>query len=269
MLKAIRLTAICLLSLWGEAYSGATLVDSIHQEMPPGAVNSEQVLIIENDAFGNQRVLSIGHPGGVITRPRPCKRDEPVAGMDCTGKDLRGVRWDGAQLTGSQFDGADLRGASLTRAQLVNASFNDARLDAADLSGAGLINCDFNNASLSGARLNDARIVNADFMDADLIGTDMTGADLINVEFMAARLDGAKWTDGRRCGQGSVGGCKFSRSQRGVLNEQEINTGSEPDDSNVGESVNVKTTTNVRVNHLSQSQSGRLNKQKMSIGSVD
>lgn len=265
MLKATRLTAICLLGLSGEAYSGATLVDSIHQAMPSGAVNSEQVLIIENDAFGNQRILSIGHPGGVITRPRPCKRDEPVAGMDCTGKDLRGVRWDGAQLAGSQFDGADLRGASLTRAQLVNASFNDARLDAADLSGAGLINCDFNNASLSGARLNDARIVNADFMDADLTGTDMTGADMINVEFMAARLDGAKWIDGRLCGQGSVESCRISRSQRGALNMREANNGTVYDDSDVVESVQ----TNVQVNRLHQSQSGRLNKQKMSIGSVD
>lgn len=208
MLNPTRLAAIGLLGLGGDAFSGTTVVDSIHQETPAGAINSEQILIIENDEFGNQRVLSIGHPGGAVTGPRPCKRDAPVAGMDCTGKDLRDVQWDGARMAGSRFDGANLTGASLSGAELENATFNDARLDATDLSGARLINCDFNGASLSGARLNSAEMINADFMDADLTGSDLTGAVMINAEFMAARLEGATWTDGRRCGQGSVGECR-------------------------------------------------------------
>ena len=208
MFKRTPIATACLLGLALEGLADTTVVDSIHQESPPGAIHSEQVLIIDNDAFGNQRILSIGHPGGTITRPRPCKRDEPVAAMDCTGKDLRDVQWAGAKLTGSQFDGADLRGASLRGAQLENASFNDARLGNADLSGARLINCDFNNANLSGARLNDAQIFNADFMDAELSGTDLTDARLINTDFMAARLQGATWSDGRRCSDGSVGICR-------------------------------------------------------------
>jgi len=207
MFKPIPMATLCLLGLTGNTLAGTTVVDSIHQESPAGAVHSEQVLIIDNDEFGNQRILSIGHPGGTITGPRPCKRDDPVIGMDCTGKDLRDVQWDGAKLSGSQFDGADLRGASLAGAQLENASFNDARLDQADLSGARLINCDFNSAGLSGARLNHAQIINADFMDADLSGTDLSGARLINTDFMAARLQGATWMDGRRCAEGSVGTC--------------------------------------------------------------
>jgi len=208
MFKPIPMATICLLGLALDGLAGTTVVDSIHQESPAGAVNSEQVLIIDNDQFGNQRILSIGHPGGTITGPRPCKRDDPVAGMDCTGKDLRDVQWDGAKVSGSQFDGADLRGASLSGAQLENASFNDARLDNADLSGARLINCDFNNAGLSEARLSHAQIINADFMEADLSHSDLTNARLINTDFMAARLEGAAWTDGRRCRAGSVGACR-------------------------------------------------------------
>jgi hypothetical protein len=208
MFKPIRIATILALGLTADGFAGTTVVDSIHQQSPPGAINSEQVLIIENDELGNQRILSIGHPGGTITGPRPCKPGQPVAGMDCTGKDLRNVRWDGARVSGSQFDGADLRGASLSGAQLENASFNDARLEKADLSGARLINCDFNNARLSGARLSGAQIVNADFMDADLSESDLSDASLINADFMAARLGGATWLDGRRCGQDSVGTCR-------------------------------------------------------------
>jgi len=208
MFKPIPLASLCLLGLTLDGLAGTTVVESIHQQSPPGAVHSEQVLIIDNDRFGNQRILSIGHPGGTITGPRPCKREEPVAAMDCTGKDLRDVQWDGAKVSGSQFDGADLRGASLRGAQLENASFNDARLDGADLSGARLINCDFNNAGLSGARLHDAQIINADFMEADLSGSDLSEASVINAELMDARLEGATWLDGRRCAQGSVGACR-------------------------------------------------------------
>jgi len=208
MFKPSPLATLCLLGLALDGLADTLVVDSIHQQSPPGAVNSEQVLIIQNDALGNQRTLSIGSPGGTLTRPRPCKRDEPVAGMDCTGKDLREVRWDRAQVSGSQFDGADLRGASLSGAQLENASFNDARLDQADLSDTRLINCDFNNATLSGARLSHAQIVNADFMEADLSRADLSEANLINAELMDARLEGATWMDGRRCRQGSMGACR-------------------------------------------------------------
>lgn len=201
-------TALILLLLSSTLFGDTIVVDSIHQETPPGSINSEQTLIINNDAFGNQRILRIGTPGGTITRAKPCKRDKPTAGMDCIEKDLRNVNWEKAKLSGSQFDGADLRGASLVGAQLENASFNDARLDNADLSGAQLINCDFNNATLSGARLRGARIINGSFMDADLSASDLTNATLINAEFMAARLGRAIWTDSSRCRNDSVGGCR-------------------------------------------------------------
>ena len=182
-------------------------VDAVDSSSPSGAADSGQVLIEEADRFGNQRTLRIGHPGGTITRSRPCTIAEPGPTMNCTGQDLRGVQWKDLDLSGGQFDGADLRGASLRGSRLQDASFNDAQLDGADLSGADLSNCAFNNAHLRGTRLKAARLNSALFMDADLDGADLTGATLVDTEFMAARMDDATWIDGRRCAAGSVGEC--------------------------------------------------------------
>lgn len=193
---------------------------SVSQTSPPGAVASEQVLVIENDSYGNQRVLRIGGSGGkVVIGPQPCRREAPTENMDCSGVDLREVQWQGASLSSGVFDGADLRGASLRDARLENASFNQARLDGADLGGAQLVNGSFSGASLSGARLAGAELVNAEFVDADLSGADLHGASLVNTgffgadlrdadlrdasfvntDFVAARLDGATWVNGQHC----------------------------------------------------------------------
>lgn len=182
-------------------------VDTIEQSTPPGAVGQNQVLIIDNDKFGNQRTLRIGQPGGTVTRPKPCTLEDPGPGMDCTGRDLRGARWDNVDLSGARFDGADLRDASLRGAQLPNASFNDAKLDQADLSDTELINCDFNNAHLPAARLVNAQLINTVFRNAELAGADFSGASMINADFTAAQLDDATWVNGQRCASGSVGRC--------------------------------------------------------------
>jgi uncharacterized protein YjbI with pentapeptide repeats len=182
-------------------------VDTIEQSTPPGAVGQNQVLIIDNDKFGNQRTLRIGDQGGTVTRPKACTLEDPGPGMDCTGRDLRGAQWDNVDLSGARFDGADLRNASMRGAQLPNATFQDAKLDDADFSGAELINCDFNNARLTGAHLANTQLINTVFMNADLGGADFRGASMINADFMAAQLDDATWVDGQRCAKGSIGKC--------------------------------------------------------------
>jgi uncharacterized protein YjbI with pentapeptide repeats len=204
----------CLIAALGSAAASragtttfGTEIENLVQASPADAVASQQVLIIENDANGNQRILQIGSPGGTVTGFKPCQRDTPTPAMNCTGQDLRGVQWNGAQLSGSLFDEADLTGASLRGGNLENTSFNDARLGHADLSGAVLVNSDFNNARLSGARLVRARVINTDFIEADLTYSDLSGASVVNTEFMASRLRGAVWLDGRTCGRGSVGRC--------------------------------------------------------------
>jgi len=232
MSKPRTAITLAILTLAAGSYAETTITHtkdgvSVNQVSPPGAISSEQVLIIENDRFGNQRVLSIGSPGTVVTGPKPCVRDKPTASMDCTKQDLRGVQWNGARLSSGRFDGADLRGASLHGAQLENASFNEARLDDVDLAtaqlvnasfhaatmpgvkleGAKLINNDFVDADLSRANLRGATLVNADFHGADLTQADLSGAQLVNADFGAARLSQATWTNGQPCSADSESVC--------------------------------------------------------------
>ena len=232
MSRSIMLPALSLLALANGAYAetnvGHGTGADVTQTSPPGAVAHEQVLIIENDRFGNQRVLSIGGPGRVVVGPQPCVRENPIENMDCSGEDLRGVRWNDARLSSGRFDGADLRGASLRGAQLENASFDDAWLERADLTAAllinnsfrgatliearldqaQLINCDFIDANLSDSSLRGAEIVNTGFTDSNLTRTDLQGALLTNVHFDTARLSDATWLDGQRCSDDSTSVCQ-------------------------------------------------------------
>jgi uncharacterized protein YjbI with pentapeptide repeats len=193
------LAALSLLALANGAYAETNVIygtgADVTQTSPPGAVAHEQVLIIENDRFGNQRVLSIGGPGRVAVGPQPCVREKPIENMDCSGEDLRGVRWNDARLSSGRFDGADLRGASLRGAE--------ARLDQAQL-----INCDFIDANLSDSSLRGAEIVNTGFTDSNLTRTDLQGARLTNVDFDTARLSDATWLDGQRCSDDSTSACQ-------------------------------------------------------------
>jgi uncharacterized protein YjbI with pentapeptide repeats len=200
---------------------------SVDQTTPHGAVGHQQVLIIDIDEHGNRQVFSAG--GDVrITKPLPCRRDRPTERMDCSGEDLRAVRWDGRRLAGGTFDGADLRGASLVGAALQNSSLNGVDLQDADLTSADLANCDMNEAHLGGAVLAHARLTNcdlnalraagasfaraelsnSDLVEADLRGADLRGARLDNVDLDDAALDSAVWPDGRTCGYGSRGDCR-------------------------------------------------------------
>lgn len=223
MSRHATLPALGLFAVVVCAQTGATQYrgggTDVTQTSAPGSIANEQVLIIENDAFGNQRVLSIGGSGRVVMGPQPCVRDRPTENMDCTGADLRDVRWDDARLSSGRFDGADLRGASLRGAELENASFDDASLVKADLSNASMVNGSFRGTSMLQARLDHARLINCDFIDADLsdgslraaevVNTgftdsnlsraDLQGAQLTNSDFISARLDEAIWVDGRRC----------------------------------------------------------------------
>ncbi len=181
--------------------------DSVIQTTPEGAVGSRQIIILENDEFGNQRKITIGSGGGGTQGPQPCDKKKPVAAMKCSDQVLTGVDWQGLDLSNGWFDRADLSDGKLARSKLANASFIDAQLRDTDLSRAALVNCDFDNADLAGAKLAGANIVNASFEGADLRGANLSGATLVNAEFEGADLSGATWVDGAICRDGSDGRC--------------------------------------------------------------
>ena len=67
---------------------------------------------------------------------------------------------------------------------------------------ADLIGADLRGANLSRANLSVARLTNA-----NLGGANLTKATLSRARLTNANLTGATWTDGRKCGKGSIGKC--------------------------------------------------------------
>jgi hypothetical protein len=118
-----------------------------------------------------------------------------------------------ANWRGCDKQGAWLKGADLSSADLGAARLNSANLSSANLSYANLAEADLSYADLGGARVVGGNLNNADLRHADLGGADMryadlTGAGLAGAELSGARLDEAIWTDGRKCGQESIGHCR-------------------------------------------------------------
>jgi len=119
------------------------------------------------------------------------------------GANQPGVDMHGASMASMRLDRANLQRANLAQAILQLASFEEANLMLANLRGAHLHGVNFRHADL---RFADLR--NANLLDADLSGANLLGANLQNAILTQARFDGAIWTDGRRCGKDSIGGCR-------------------------------------------------------------
>ncbi|MGN6703996.1 MAG: pentapeptide repeat-containing protein [Burkholderiaceae bacterium] len=97
----------------------------------------------------------------------------------------------------------DWRGCAKPSANLVGAVMPSGNLESIDLQYAFLNGANLERAHLAGANLQYAHLDNANLQYADL-----WHANLRETELKGAQLTGATWTDGRRCGPGSVGTCK-------------------------------------------------------------
>ncbi|WP_395666552.1 pentapeptide repeat-containing protein [Methylocella sp.] len=127
------------------------------------------------------------------------------------GRDLRGARFDfadlrksdlvGAKLSEASFssarldltklDLAQMQGASLNQAHLEGASLIQARLQDAALIGAYLQGAKLYMAQLQGATLNFARFQGASFDSAQMQGASLFGAELQGASLKQAQLQGA------------------------------------------------------------------------------
>ena len=119
------------------------------------------------------------------------------------GLEAPGVDWHASSMAQIRLDGANLQGANLSRSILQLANMKEANLMLADLSHTHL-----HAANLQGANLMLANLSGASLLDADLRGANLRGANLSDTLLMKARFDGATWTDGRVCGEESVGECR-------------------------------------------------------------
>lgn len=132
--------------------------------------------------------------------------------VNCDSPPTQGVNLSGCDLSGSKFERAELKAANLMNANLQTANLKWADLSLAnlkyvqlhltnlkyaDFTKADLTGANFMGADLSEAKLNQANLSYANFRDANILTTD----------FSNARLDNAIWIDGRKCGVNSIGAC--------------------------------------------------------------
>jgi len=123
------------------------------------------------------------------------------------GRDLKSAPLEGAMLREATFQRSDLTAARLAQADAYRAKFLSARMDGVVLDGARLIEADLTRAEMTGASLKEADLRNAKLVGAIMKGADLTGARLEGADLRNADLSGARWTDGRICGDASLGQC--------------------------------------------------------------
>ncbi len=136
-------------------------------------------------------------------------------GSDCAQPPAPGVNWSNCFKEGLILEGGDLSGAVLKNMKLSGANLSGSRLQGADfsyteLSVALLRAADLQNATMIGISLRGADLRDSDLRQANLAYADLRGADLRGADLSGAILDSAIWTDGRYCGPGSMGQCRFS-----------------------------------------------------------
>lgn len=82
-----------------------------------------------------------------------------------------------------------------------------AKLEGANLKGMKLNGVNFRNAELEKVNFENADLTNTNFTNADLEEANLKGAKINGAIFSGTELEYAKWTDGRICAEGSIGGC--------------------------------------------------------------
>jgi uncharacterized protein YjbI with pentapeptide repeats len=104
---------------------------------------------------------------------------------------------------------ADLQNINLRNRDLHNYDLHGANLRNADLRGANLYGADLSGANLCCAKIKGANLTASDLTQANLSYVDFRGVALIEVILTQAFFENAIWTNGKRCGKGSIGKCRF------------------------------------------------------------
>jgi uncharacterized protein YjbI with pentapeptide repeats len=117
---------------------------------------------------------------------------------DFSGKDLAGVRFDGALIQDASFVRADLTGANFSAAEISDSEFFEAEMEGVSFAGAYLDNvelwgstlsrADFSGASLNGVLLGGSDLSGASFHQADLNGVSLEAANLSGADLSWARF---------------------------------------------------------------------------------
>ncbi len=136
-----------------------------------------------NVTSSGSRSITVAVGSGAVAETNIGGQQQRVVGSSTSTQSVKGKTYTNTDISGRDFSGAKLAGATMT-----NVDANSAIFKQADLSG--------------------AKFTNIDLSKADLRGANLKGAQFVNVDWEDAMLEGAVWTDGRRCGAGSIGSCR-------------------------------------------------------------
>ena len=148
------------------------------------------------------------------------KCDDPLGdGVDYTncrfsdGQDLQGSYLPNSNLSFTgfiqvNFDKSIMMNSILAYGTFSESTFIRANLYESNLQGANFEKSDFTSANLTRAKFLGATLIEVNFQNANLIEADFSSANITNANFDGANLNNATWTDGNKCGKGSIGVCK-------------------------------------------------------------
>ena len=181
-------------------FSGANLTNADFS-------NADLYRISSGAVIGNPSQLPVGWGGlnGYLVGPTADLRFAVLHNLDLTGFDIRGVLFDGAELSESNFEGLDLCGSSfiganLTAARLVAIGQDNPlfwsgciplNLSDATLTGANLARGNFSRANFEGAGMAASTVVQTNFQDATLKGADLSGANMYMASVDNANFESA------------------------------------------------------------------------------
>ena len=145
--------------------------------------------------------------------------DPPGDGVDYSGcafsdgQDLTGTYMPNANLSFTGFikvifDKSIMMNSTLANGNYSESSFIRANLYETNLEGGTFEKTNFTSANLTRANFKAASLIEANFMNANLFEAEFTGSNILNANFDGANLNNATWTDGIKCGVGSIGKCK-------------------------------------------------------------
>ena len=125
-----------------------------------------------------------------------------MTGVDFSRADLRNANLSGADLTGADLSGANLDGANLTNAKITGADISGATFRGAHLDGVAFTGISLREARFdqNGLRLllmhgcNGCDLSRMDLRGIDLHGVQLSGTDLAHSDLSGANLSGAKLT---------------------------------------------------------------------------
>ncbi len=105
--------------------------------------------------------------------------------------ELKGIRWQGHNLSGADFNGSNFAGAQLQQANFSQGNLSNAQMAKAQLSEAQLVRTWIKRADLQGAQLQGADLREAQLKQACLAYAQMEGADLKKASLVATNLEHA------------------------------------------------------------------------------